>query len=121
MKIKITIRPPRGWTLPGCTIWDVRSIDEFVEMFVRGDKLVIDELQVTIRNFVKHNDRIAAFNVENVLMPPELEAEQMCPYRYIRLEIVQAFSSRCAPEGRTAIHNIKTDIIQDDNDSLGKD
>ena len=38
-------------------IWNARTIDEFVELFVRENMLIIGDLQIQISNFVKHSER----------------------------------------------------------------
>jgi len=118
MKIRIAITSPRGYSIPGYAIWDVNSIDEFKELFIKDNTLVVDELKITIGNLQKHNEYVATFNIEHVDMPDELKEDGMCPYRYAYLELIQAFLAHNAPEGRAALHNIKIESIPDDYDPL---
>ena len=109
MKIRIATTSPRNYTCPGITIWNVGSINEFVDRFVREGQLVIgnpNSLGVTmpIRNFVTHNKYIATFETECPL--------EDCIY------ILAALCEVDAPDDRAAFHNIKVDAIPDDYDPL---
>ena len=99
-------------------IWNARTIDEFVELFVRGNMLIIGELQVQISNFTKHNEYIATFNVEHVEMEPDIKDAGMCPYRYTHLEMLLALDAYNAPPNRRSRHNIKISHIPDDYNPL---
>ena len=118
MRIRIAATSPKNWTHSRVSFWNVKTIDEFEELFVRDEMLIINELRVVISNFVKHNKYIATFNVEHVEMEPELEGEGMCPYRYTHLLMLEALGKHKAPDGRRSFHNIKIAHIPDDYDPL---
>ena len=109
MKIRIATTSPRNYTCPGITIWNVRSIDEFVDRFVREDQLVIGNLglsdslgiKMPIRNFTAHNKYIATSETERPLED------------YIF--ILGTLSEVDAPD-RCAFHNIN--VVPDDYDPL---
>ena len=109
MKIRIAVTSPIRPFRDHPT-WNVRNIDEFVSLFVRGDKLVIGELQVQISNFTKHNEYIATFNVEHVEMEQDLKDEGMCSYRYVHLRMWESLGSHNAPSDRWSRHNIKVNL-----------
>ena len=121
MKIRVEITPPRDYDCPGLTIWNIRSIDEFSNRFIRDSALVIGDsdknrwdylkddipdnfgVNIPISTFKKHSEHIATFDTDN---PHDI----IC--------IICALSAIDAPEGSSAIHNIKVDTIDEDQDPL---
>jgi len=110
MKIRIATTSPKNWTHPSITAWSVKTIDEFVERFVRGDRLVIGKpdrngVETLMRNFVVHNDYIATFETDD-------HPRALCA------EIILALSGVDAPVGKAAFHNVNVDVIPQDYDPL---
>jgi len=64
MKIRIATTTLRVSYKPihGIVIWNVMTIAEFSERFVRGNQLVIGELRLPIIDFVQHNEYIATLD-----------------------------------------------------------
>ena len=112
MKIRIATTSPRNYTAPGFTIWNVQSIDEFVDRFMQNDQLVIGDaddpdgvgVRVPVRNFVVHNKYIATFETQH---PLEYSILIMC-----------ALCSVDASADGAAFHNIKVDVIPAEQDPL---
>ena len=127
MKIRIEITPPREpFRQPGSSIfiWNVESIDEFIERFIQDDRLIIgksekerwdwmkDEppdnsgIRMPITDLTKHSEKIATFKTEHV-------NDYIC--------IVFALGDLKAPdvpEGMHTFHNITVNTIADDQDPL---
>jgi len=118
MKIRIATTSPLGVTRPGYVFWTTPSIDGFAKLFIRGDKLAIDNFNAHIANLTMHNPYIATLDVLNVDMTDDLKEAGMCPYRYTCYTMRQALARYNAPKGRAAFHNIQVDYIPDDFDPL---
>jgi hypothetical protein len=104
MKIRVATTSPL-LPMKGYAIWNVRSIDEFAEKFIKGDMLIIGEYTTSIYNFEKHNKYIATFNViDNAFI--------------VSADMMLALCDVDAPENRAAFHNIKLDVIDDDQNPL---
>ena len=108
MRIRIATTSPRN-EVPGFTTWNVRSVDEFVERFVRDGMLVIGNpaslgITMPIRNFVAHNKYIATFDTA-------------CPLEDC-IFILGALCEVDVPNAGAAFHNINVDAIPDDYDPL---